>query len=251
MSPRAQARARVADALAPAVAPLRIVQNEILSKLPAVELAAIMEHAEEILIPGREEMFLAGDLVERVYFPLTGMVSMVIVLGNGTTVEALTVGREGFVGVHLLNEVMPARYKGICQIEGTFIVLSAKAFLSIIGNLPDLSRRLHRYSQYAADVAAQSAACNSVHNVEQRCARWLLVTSDAIGSPSFNLTQEFLSQMLAVRRPGVSVAMTALARRGLVSYRYRKVTLLDVNGLKEMACECYATIRSKAKELLA
>jgi CRP-like cAMP-binding protein len=249
MSQRAQARARVADA--PAAAPLPSVQNQILSKLPPSELATILENGEEVLIPGREEMFQAGDVVENVYFPLTGMVSMVIVLGDGTTVEALTVGREGFVGVHLLNDVLPARYKGICQIEGTFIVMPAKTFLSIIGDLPDLSRRLHRYSQYAADVAAQSAACNSVHRVEQRCARWLLVTSDAIGSPFFSLTQEFLSQMLAVRRPGVSVAMTGLAKKGLVSYRYRKVTLLDVKGLKETACECYATIRGKAKELLA
>jgi CRP-like cAMP-binding protein len=249
MSQRAQARARVADVSA--IASPNSVLNEILSKLPDAELATIMEHGEEILVPGRQEMFQAGDVVENVYFPLTGMVSMVIVLGDGTTVEALTVGREGFVGVHLLNDVIPARYKGICQIEGNFIVMPAKKFLSIIGDLPDLARRLHRYSQYAADVAAQSAACNSVHTVEQRCARWLLVTSDAIGSPFFNLTQEFLSQMLAVRRPGVSVAMTALAKKGLVSYRYRKVTLLDVKGLKDTSCECYATIRSKAKELLA
>jgi len=195
-------------------------------------------------------MFDAGDVIERVYFPLTGMCSLVIVLEDGTTIEAMTVGREGFIGVPLLNDVRTARYKGICQIEGNFLAMSTDDFLSVIDDLPDLSRRLHRYSQYAADVAAQSSACNSVHSIEQRCARWLLVTSDAIGSTTFNLTQEFLSQMLAVRRPGVTVAMAGLAKKKLVSYKYRNVTLLDVKGLKAAACECYATIRGKARELL-
>jgi CRP-like cAMP-binding protein len=231
-------------------APSQPLRNQILSKIPATELATIMEHAEEILCAGREEMFEPGDVIERVYFPLTGMASLVIVLEDGTTVEALTAGREGFIGVHLLNTVRTARYKGICQVEGIFLVMPTETFLSIIGGLPDLSRRLHRYSQYTTDVAAQSAACNSIHSVEQRCARWLLMTSDAIGSTTFNLTHEFLSQMLAVRRPGVTVAMAGLARKGLLSYKYRKVALHDVEGLKKTACECYATIRGRAQELL-
>jgi CRP-like cAMP-binding protein len=249
MSSRAQVRLHEADPVD--VASAQIARNDILSKVPAAELAAIIERAEEIHCPGREVMFEAGEVVERVYFPLTGMASLVIVLADGTTVEALTAGRESFIGVSLLNGVMTARYKGICQVEGNFLVMPAQVFLSIIGDLPDLSRRLLRYSQYATDVAAQSAACNGVHTVEQRCARWLLVTSDAIDSTTFNLTQEFLAQMLAVRRPGVTVAMSALAKKGLVSYKYRKVALLDVKGLKATSCECYATIRAKAKELLS
>jgi len=249
MSQRAQARDRIADASA--TAPSQTRQNDILSKLPEAERAAILELAEEVHCSSHEDMFEAGEVIGRVYFPLTGMCSLVIVLEDGTTVEAMTVGREGFIGVPLLNDVRTARYKGICQIEGNFLALSADAFLSVIGELPDLSRRLHRYAQYAADVAAQSAACNGVHSIEQRCSRWLLVTADAIGSRTFNLTQEFLSQMLAVRRPGVTVAMAGLAKKKLVSYKYRNVTLLDVKGLNAVACECYATIRGKARELLA
>jgi CRP-like cAMP-binding protein len=250
MSQRAKPRALQVESVAATVSrPPQ--QNDILSRIPAAELAAIMEHATEIDCPGREVMFEAGDEIETVYFPLTGMASLVIVLEDGTTVEAMTVGCEGFIGVPLMNGVTTARYKGICQVAGIFLVFSAEVFLSIIDTLPDLSRRLHRYSQYASDVAAQSAACNGVHRVEQRCARWLLVTSDAIRSTTFNLTQEFLSQMLAVRRPGVTVAMASLAKKELISYRYRQVTLLDVPRLKETACECYATIREKAEELLA
>jgi CRP-like cAMP-binding protein len=195
-------------------------------------------------------MFEAGDQIDRVFFPLSGMASLVIVLETGTTVEAITVGCEGFIGLPLLNGVPTARYRGICQVPGSFLAMPAKTFLSIIHDLPDLSRRLHRYAQYASDVAAQSAACNGVHRLEQRCARWLLVTSDAIRSSTFNLTQEFLSQMLAVRRPGVTVAMASLAKKELISYRYRQVTLLDVPALEEIACECYAAIRARADELL-
>jgi CRP-like cAMP-binding protein len=249
MSERAEARAQPVDN--GSFAPARSPQNDILSKIPGAELATILERAQEIHFRGRDEMFEAGSAIDRVYFPQTGMASLVIVLEDGTTVEALTVGREGFIGVPLLNAVTTARYRGICQIEGDFLALSAEAFRSSIERLPDLSHRLHRYSQYASDVAAQSAACNGVHRVEQRCARWLLVTSDAIRSTTFTLTQEFLAQMLAVRRPGVTVAMASLAKKELISYRYRQVTLLDVPGLKETACECYATIKGRAEELLA
>jgi CRP-like cAMP-binding protein len=249
MSQRAEARADAVEGGA-STAPSHALRNQILAQLPATEFATIVQDAEEVSFVGRQLLFEPGDAIDRVYFPLTGMVSLVIVLEDGTTVEALTAGQEGFIGVHLLNAVRTARYKGICQIEGLFLTLSTDDFLARIDNLPDLSRRLHRYSQYTSDVVAQSAACNSIHNVEQRCARWLLITSDAIGSTTFNLTHEFLSQMLAVRRPGVTVAMAGLAKKALVSYKYRRVTLLDVEGLKKTACECYATIRARAHELL-
>jgi len=250
MSQRAKVRAAPVESTATAPS-RRPQQNHILSRIPGAEFAVLTEYAAPIECSGREVMFEAGDTIETVYFPLTGMASLVIVLENGTTVEAMTVGCEGFIGVPLINGVTTERYKGICQVEGIFLALSARDFLSIIDTLPDLSRRLHRYTQYASDVAAQSAECNGVHRVEQRCARWLLVTSDAIRSTTFNLTQEFLSQMLAVRRPGVTVAMAALAKKNLISYRYRQVTLLDVARLKDTACECYATIRAKGEELLA
>ena len=210
-----------------------------------------MAHAKETFIPLRRELFEQGSLIEQVYFPLTGMISLVVVLSDGTSIEAMTVGREGFVGLPLLNQVNTARYKGVCQVEGTYLVLDASVFLSIIDSLGDLKRRLLRYSQFASEVVAQSAACNSVHSVEQRCARWLLITADATASTEFHITQEFLSQMLAVRRPGVTVAMGQLVKAGLVSGRYGHVKLLDVERLKDVACECYGTVRSKAKELLS
>ena len=226
-------------------------RNQILSSLPASELAAILEHSEEVTFGLRQRLFDAEDTLELVYFPLTAMASLVIVLNDGTTVEAMTVGREGFVGFPLVNDVTTARYRGICQIEGRYLVLQAPLFRSMMSSLPELARRVRRFTQFANEVVAQSAACNGVHTIEQRCARWLLVTADATGTTSFKLTQEFLAQMLAVRRPGVTAALGDIERKGLVSKRYGKITLVDVDGLKQISCECYSTIRAKAAELLS
>ena len=234
-----------------AIPPPKPPQNEILSRLPADELAAVMQHAVTKAFALREELFDEGDPLKNVCFPSSAMISLVNVLDDGTTIEIMTIGREGFVGVPLLNDVSTARFRGLCQISGDGFQLSAKDFLRVLKTSPDLERRLRRYSQFATEVAAQSVACNSVDDVEQRCARWLMLTADAVGSTDFELTQEFLSQMLAVRRPGVTVAMGALARRGLISHRYGNVTVVDVDGLEKASCECYGRIKEKAGELLA
>ena len=215
----------------------RSPQNQILAKLPAGELALIMSHAEEVHCALRQDLFQEGETVKHVHFPLTAMCSLLVVLSGGTQIEAMTVGREGFVGLQLLNGVTSARYKGVCQIEGNYLVLKSEVFLSIIGQLPDLTRRLRRYPQFASEVLAQSAACNSVHTVRERCAKWLLITADATGSNEFRLTQEFLSQMLAVRRPGVTQALGDLVKRGLLSKGYGSINLVDIDGMKSAACE--------------
>ena len=240
-----------ADGRPATAAAIDVSRNQILSSLTADELSLLMEHAEEVDFAVRHQVFDRGETIDGVYFPLTGMLSLVIVLKTGVMIEALTVGKEGFSGAPLLNDVRTSPYRGVCQIQGKFACFEADTFLSLVEKLPDLQRRLRRYAQFANDVVAQSAACNSIHTIEQRCARWLLITADAIGSNEFNLTQEFLSQMLAVRRPGVNVAMRALGRRELISHRYAKVTILDVAGLREAACECYAIITARGAELLA
>lgn len=231
--------------------PAKVPQNDILSRLPVGELASVMEYATPKPFALREELFEEGDALENVYFPLTAMISLVNVLEDGTTIEVMTVGKEGFVGLPLLNDVSTARFKAMCQISGDSLEMSVKDFLRVLKSTPELQRRLRRYSQFSTEVAAQSVACNSVHEVEQRCARWLMLTAHAVGSTTFEITQEFLSQMLAVRRPGVTVAMGALGRRGLISHRYGRVTLVDVEGLKKVSCECYRRITEKASELLA
>ncbi len=179
------------------------------------------------------------------------MASLVTVMKDGTSLEAMTVGCEGFVGLPFFHGLKTHPMKGMCQIVGEFYSLPARSFKEVLAKSPALNSLLHRYSQYASEVLTQSAACNAMHLIEQRCARWLLTTSDSIGQKKFNLTQEFLSQMLAVRRPGVTVAMGALERQALISHRYGLVDIIDVEGMKRVSCECYQTIRDRQRELLS
>jgi hypothetical protein len=179
------------------------------------------------------------------------MGSLVTVLKDGTSLEAMTVGREGCMALPLFHGISVARCKGVCQIEGEFFQMTPDDFRALLRVAPRLNDALHRYSQFSSEVIAQTAACNGIHMIEQRCARWLLITADAIDRLNFSLTQEFLSQMLSVRRPGVTVAIGALERQGLIEHRYGRVSISDVEGLKKVACECYQTINEKARELLA
>lgn len=225
-------------------------QNNLVADLPANETTQFLERVEKVECSLREIFFEINDPFQRILFPITGMGSLVTVLKDGTSLEAMTVGREGFMGLPLFHGVKVARCKGMCQIEGEFYEMSPKSFTSLVAIAPQFRARLHRYAQLSNEVIAQTAACNGIHLIEQRCARWLLITADAVGRTNFNLTQEFLSQMLAVRRPGVTVAIGGLERQGLVEHRYGKVSIVDVEGLKRVACECYHTINEKTRELL-
>lgn len=230
---------------------LRAAKNNLLSKLPPSELAALLEHSTQIEANLRDVFFVNGQKIEHVYFPLTGMISLVTQLKDGTSLESMTVGCEGIAGLPLFHGIDIARTMAMCQIEGEFLRVPAKAFAQLLKVAPQLVFLLHRYSQFAHDVVAQSAACNSMHLIEQRCARWLLISSDAVGTGPFGLTHEFLSQMLAVRRPGVTVAVGELERMKLIAHRYGRITILDKEGLEKAACECYRTVKDRGRELLA
>jgi CRP-like cAMP-binding protein len=230
--------------------PPTTAENRLIARLPSADVAAFLGRAKRVSCTLRESIFEVGQSFDRILFPISGMISLVTVLKDGTSLEAMAVGREGFVGLPLFHGIREARTKGICQIEGEFYQMAPDDFVSLMTNSSELRRILHRYAQLANEVIAQTAACNSMHLIEQRCARWLLLSADAVGRADFGLTHEFLSQMLAVRRPGVTVAIGGLERQGLIEHRYGKVALRDVEGLKRVACECYHTIAEKSRELL-
>jgi CRP-like cAMP-binding protein len=230
---------------------LRVTRNSLLSMLPASELSAILEVSTQVSHDLRDVFFANGSKIKNVYFPLTGMISLVTELKDGTSLESMTVGCEGFAGLPLFHGVPTARTLAMCQIKGDFVRLSAESFATVLKSSPQLSLLLHRYSQFSYDTVAQSAACNSMHLIEQRCARWLLITSDAVDSTEFGLTHEFLSQMLAVRRPGVTVAIGELEKAKLISHRYGKIAIINKEGLEKAACECYRTVKDRRRELLS
>ena len=230
---------------------VRAAQNGLLSKLPALELTALVERSTHVSCDLRDVFYANGQKIKNVYFPLTGMISLVTELKDGTSLESMTVGCEGFAGLPLFHGVPVARTLAMCQIKGDFLRVSAESFTSLLKVAPQLALLLHRYSQFAHEAVAQSAACNSMHLIEQRCARWLLITADAVNSHEFGLTHEFLSQMLAVRRPGVTVAIGELERAKLIAHRYGKISILDPVGLEKAACECYRTVKDRRRELLS
>lgn len=205
---------------------------------------------EEIDAAVRHEVFRANEPIERVYFPLTCVISVHTRMQDGGAVEIVTVGREGMAGLPIFfgGEQTPAT--AFVQVPGRALRMSANGFRAAVAANPALNAILLRYSQALLTHVSQSAACNRVHAVEERCARWLLTTHDNVDRESFELTQEFLGEMLGVRRPRVSIAASILQRAGFIRYSRGRVQVIDRAGLESAACECYGVIAHEYARLL-
>lgn len=178
-----------------------------------------------------------------VYFPNDSLVSLIAVAAGGRGLEVGMVGRLGMFGVSLALGVGKSPTRALVQAAGTAMRMRAGSFAQELKRNTPLQRAASRYANVSMATAMQVAACNNAHVVDERCARWLLMTSDQLTSNAFFLTQEFLAQMLGVRRTGVSEAATRLQKRGLVSYRRGRMSILNRAGLVAAACGCYETIR--------
>ena len=186
-----------------------------------------------------------------VHFPHDCVISLVTELKDGSSVEAMTVGCDGFAGMAVFHGLSSSRLTLIGQISGTAHRLPSTEFRRLLGECEALDRLIHRYSQFVFETVSQSAACNRMHVIEQRCARWLLMSEDRVGRNHFDLTQEFLAEMLGVRRPGVTVAMGALEKAGFISHGRGRIAVTDRPGLEGAACECYGVIKTRQAELLS
>ena len=191
----------------------------------------------------RETLQEAGDPADFVYFPVTGVISVLTVLEDGMMIEFATVGSEGTTGVPLFLGFGQTNTALISQIPGDAFRLKRSAFKDCIERLPSFAAVLLRYSGFMLALVAQSAACNRAHHADARCARWLLMTNDQAGRDDFPITQEFLAQMLGISRPSVALSAAALQRAGLVAYHRGEMQITDRRGLERAACECYAVIR--------
>ena len=185
-----------------------------------------------------------GDTVTNVYFPSSGVVSIVTLLEDGGRVESLTVGREGAVGLLAAFGYPRLTTRGIVQIGGSGLRIDARVLRDAAKSFPTIRETLIRYAQVTEAQLHQSAACNAVHSIEARLCRWLLTCEDRVGDSTLPLTQEFLAMMLGVQRTSVTTAAQALQRRGLIEYRRGRITVLDRPGMEHMSCECYRTIET-------
>ena len=225
-------------------------QNMLLSMLPPDEYALLEQHLEPVEMHLHHLVAEANDRVRHLYFPQQGMMSVVTVMEDGTGIEAATVGREGVAGlpIFLGVETTPARL--IVQLRGSAKRIEASRFAAVVEAAPALEKVLRRYTLSLLQQVSQSAACNTLHTVEKRCIRWLLMCHDRAGEDEFLLTQEFLAQMLGVRRAGVTMAASALQKQGLIKYSRGKIRILDRAGLENATCECYAAIRRAEQWLI-
>jgi CRP-like cAMP-binding protein len=233
-----------------AAEPATPLRNRLLARLPGEEHARLLPHLEKVSLPYRQILYEPGAAISHVYFPEGGVFSLITPMASSPSVEMATIGNEGMVGlpVFLGADRMPSG--AITQISGEALRMSAETFKQQVKRDSPLHDLLQRYTLALFNLVAQSAACNRVHSIEERCGRWLLMTHDRVEADEFSLTQDFLAQMLGVRRPSVSLVASTLQRAGLIRYRRGRITILDRQGLEAAACECYRVIRDEFDRLL-
>ncbi|HEX2206554.1 MAG TPA: Crp/Fnr family transcriptional regulator [Longimicrobium sp.] len=226
------------------------VRNRILAALPRNERERLNPVLERVPLTLRQVVFEPNRAIEHVWFPEDAVISLLGLMEDGSAVETATVGNEGMAGVPVYLGAMQMAGQAFVQIPGDAWRMPAEALREEVRRGNALSQLLGRYTQALFTLVSQSSACNRKHPVEQRCARWLLMTHDRVGGDRFELTQHFLSQMLGVRRATVSEAAGGLQNRRLIEYTRGRIAVLDRAGLEAAACGCYGIIRGEFARML-
>ncbi len=221
----------------------KAVSNKLLLSVPESEYRAIRPHLEFLNVPPRRSLYEPNCPLEFVYFPNAGMVSLVVETEDGRTVEVGEVGKEGFAGIPASVGMKKSQVREIGQIGGNGFRMRAGALRNIFGSTPQFQVMLTRYGVVQGLQIAQTAACNRLHNVEQRLARWLLITQDRVDSAKFAITQEFLATMLGTDRPTVNLTAAILQKKQIIEHTRGVVQILNRAKLQSCACECYEAIQ--------
>ena len=223
--------------------------NLLLAVLDPVDRERIGRLLEPVDLPIGRVLYEPGEPIAHAYFPIAGVISIVSEMDQGT-VEVGTVGREGMLGIPILLYSRSLATRAFMQVPGHGWRIPAEQLLEVTRERPAVSRLLHRYIQALFDQVTQSVACNRLHTLEERCARWLLMVHDRVGDETLPLKQAFLADMLGVHRPAVTLAAGALQKAGLIRYSRGKVHVLDRPGLLQAACPCYLVVREAFDRLL-
>lgn len=230
--------------------PLDTPRNRLLAALPPDELERLRPELSETGLDHYRKLELPGAPATHVYFPWGGVCSMTTVMRDGRMVEVGTIGNEGMVGMSVYFGGMLTEVLTVVQIPGPGAhVMRAGRFAAEMERRGPFYELIRRYSQALLAMMMQSVACNGLHAVDQRCARWLLMSHDRAGA-SFVLTQEHLAAMLGVRRSSVSEVAKRLQAQGLMKYVRGRITILDRRGLEKLTCECYGVVRENFDRLV-
>jgi CRP-like cAMP-binding protein len=220
----------------------KAVRNNLLLSLPDHEFEEVRTTLEYLDLPDHLNLHQPGQDVQYAYFPNRGMISLVVVTEDGRTVEVGVVGREGFSGAALAVGLRTSSVREVVQIAGDGFRIGASAVEKLMRSAPELRMTMGRYAVILGMQISQTAACNRLHGVEQRLARWLLVTRDRVDSGFLPITHDFLATMLGTDRPTVSLAASTMQKQGILEYKRGAVKIVDRAKLQERACECYQVI---------
>ncbi|HEY9602515.1 MAG TPA: Crp/Fnr family transcriptional regulator [Allocoleopsis sp.] len=225
------------------------VENRLLAAIPSESKARLEPNLERVSLAFREVLYESRELIEYVYFPINGVISLLTIVEECTLAEVGLVGNEGMVGVSVFLGIEATPFKAIVQVPGEAMRMKADVFKALVNPDSPLYSLLLRYTHALMFQISQSAACNPHHSVKERCCRWLLMTRDRVHSDQFPLTHEFLSQMLGVRRASITVVAGMLQKAGLIRYSRGQMTIKDRQGLEALSCECYRFVKEEEDRL--
>lgn len=221
------------------------IKNRLLAALPRSDYQRLLPSFEAVTLDFGDVIYEPGDAIKHIYFPDDSLVSLLTLANGHLALEVGMVGCEGLVGAAYALGAGVTPVRALVQGSGSAMRMKAPAFRREFLGCPPLQRLVHRYIHALMGQIAQTAACNRFHVIEERLARWLLMTRDRVGSDHFRLTHDFLGHMLGVRRVGVTNAASALRQQGLIDYRRGGISILDGPGLEGASCACYAVVRNE------
>lgn len=227
------------------MSPVKSPANQLLAALPKKDYQALQSHLEETPLVFEEFIYRPHELISDVYFPNSGIISLLAGINDHGTLEVGLVGKEGMLGLGVFLGVNSTTHRAVVQGAGSAMKMKATALRKECNKGGALPRLLQRYAHSVLTQVTQSAVCNQFHTVDARLARWLLMTHDRMVNDEFQVTQEFLSHMLGVRREGVSRAAGRLQKLNLIRYSRGRLNVLDRPGLEATSCGCYEIIRSE------
>ena len=225
--------------------------NQLLATLAEDDFLRILPHLTVVPLRFKQVLYKQGEPIRYVFFPGGGACSLTKVMEDGNVAEIATIGNEGVLGAAVFFGDDQSFGETIVQIaEGDGWKMPVDAFVAEMARRGAFYNRIVRYSQALMSQIMQTTVCNGIHSVEQRCCRWLLITDDRVKSDELRLTHEFLSVMLGVRRPTITVVLRDLQRARLLEQRRGMIHVIDRSGLEAAACECYGTVKATFKRLL-
>lgn len=228
----------------------RLGESRVLALLPAAERERILQRCDRMAMEAKQVLFKSNGAIPHVYFPLSGMASMVLKTQSGAAVEVGTVGNEGMVGMPVYLGAKSSPTEGIWQVSGETLRMTAEDLTQELEKEGELRFVLQRFNQALMNQISQSVLCNNLHPIEQRLSRWLLMTHDRAGTDEFGLKEEYMAQMLAVRPATAVAAARVLEKAGLIRYNSGNLTVVDRRGLQASSCECYEVVRREFERLL-